>query len=45
MLAKTANDMLGRRLEDEDLAQFPVENRVDALNNATLRLANLLGNS
>ena len=44
MLGYTANNMLGRRMEDEDLAKFPVENRLDAINNATLRLANLLDN-
>ena len=44
MLGTTARDMLGRRLEDEDLAQFPLLNRVDAINNSTLRLANILDN-
>lgn len=36
--------MLGRRLEDEDNAKFPVANKVDAMNNGMIRLINLLDN-
>ena len=44
MVGNTMSDMLGRRLEDEDLAKFPLVNRIDAINNAMLRLINLLDN-
>lgn len=36
--------MLGRRLEDEDSSKFPKQNRIDAVNNAMHRLANVLDN-
>jgi len=40
----TMSAMLGRRLEDEDSSKFPMLNRIDAVNNAMLRLVNLLDN-
>lgn len=36
--------MLGRRLEDENNAKFPVENKIDAMNNGMIRLINMLDN-
>ena len=36
--------MLGRRLEDEANTKFPIENKVDAMNNGMIRLINLLDN-